>query len=141
MAKNTFGTTFQLSATTISGTTGKFAAVQSVGFPNPQQGTVDTTHHESTSGIKEFLPSGLVEFSEMKVKIQVTPGDTTDTACVTAATSRAVYFWKLNSNGVSAAYVYSGSGIVTGYEIDDAPLEGVYSATVTIKPTGAITRA
>lgn len=141
MAKNTFGTLFQLSATSITGATGKLAAVQSVGFPNPQQGVTDTTHHESTGGQKEFLPNGLVEFSEMKVKIQVTPGDTTDVACTTAATSRALYYWKLSANGASAAYVYTGQGIVTAYEIDDAPLEGVYSAVVTIKPTGAITRA
>jgi hypothetical protein len=140
MTKQTFGTTIQISASAISGATGKLSTVTSVGFPNPSTGTIDVTHHESPGGIEEVLPD-LVSMAEFQVKILVTPGDTTDVACNTAAVSRAMYYFKINAVGASAAFTYSGQGVVTGYDLDDAPVRGVYTATLKIKPSGAITRA
>jgi hypothetical protein len=93
MAKQGFGAIFQLSATTITGSTGKLSEVTSVGIPNPTQGTSETTHHESAGGVREYLPD-LVDIAEFTVKLNVTPGSTTDLAAAAAAVSRALYFFK-----------------------------------------------
>lgn len=140
MAKQGFGATFQLSATTITGTTGKLTEVTSVGIPNPSQGAIDTTNHESAGGVKEFLPD-LVEIGEFTVKINVTPGSTTDLACAAASVSRTLYFFKSTVPGSSGTFTYSGQVIVTAYETDDVETSGVMKAALKCKPAGAVTRA
>jgi hypothetical protein len=140
MAKQGFGAIFQLSATTITGSTGKLSEVTSVGIPNPTQGTSETTHHESAGGVREYLPD-LVDIAEFTVKLNVTPGSVTDLAAAAAAVSRALYFFKSTVPGSSTTFTYTGQGIVTSYETDDVDISGIMKAVLKVKPTGAVTRA
>lgn len=140
MAKQTFGCTFQLSATTISGATGLLSQVISVGFPNPTTGKTDVTHHGSTGGQREYLPD-LADCGPITIKLRVTPGDTTDLACTAAAAARTLYFFKTTVPGTSTTFTYSGQCVVESYAIGDAGISGVFEATLQIQSTGAVTRA
>jgi hypothetical protein len=73
--------------------------------------------------------------------VQVTPGDTTDLACQAAAIAGVPYYVKINANGASATFAYTFQAIVTDWDLDDAPVEGIYTGKITLQPTGAVTRA
>lgn len=140
MAKQTFGCTFQLSPTAITGTTGKLSQVTSVSFPNYTTGKTDVTHHESPGGVMEYLPD-LVDTDEFTIDINVTPGDTTDVACRTAASSRALNYYVIKVPGSAGTLAFSGQGVVTSYKLDPAPIKGVFSAKLTIQNTSSPTVA
>lgn len=140
MAKSGFGAKFQLSATAITGSSGELVEVTSVGFPNSEVELIEATHHQSTGGQREHV-AGLIDIGEMAVEMNLVPGSTTDTTAETAVASRALYYWKLTVPAGTGTWTYSGQGYVVGYDKGDAVVDEKLSATVRIKPQGAVTRA
>jgi hypothetical protein len=140
MAKSGFGAIFQLSATAIVGSAGALAEVTNVGLPNSEVALEDATHHGSTGAQREHIPT-LIEIADLEVEMNMVPGSTTDTTCETAVASRALYYWKITVPAATGTWTYSGQGYVTGYDKSGAVVDGKMTATIKIKPQGAVTRA
>src|SRR5688500_4908091 len=123
MAKQGFGSTFQLQATAISGSQGLLAEVTTVGIPEIQTAWIDTTHHGSTGGIEEGLP-GLVSMGDVPIEMNLVPGSATDLACAAAAVSRTIYYFKSTVPASSGTWTYTGQCVVTSYKPEAVGTEG-----------------
>ncbi len=103
--------------------------------PNIQIGSIDTTHHTSPSGVREFI-AGLQDNGEVQVTLNYIPSTTASTAAVViAALNRTKKNYKItypNSKYHTFAAVYLGMSI-------DAPMDGKITATLRFKVSGVIT--
>ncbi len=117
--------------------------VQVVSFTLPDNTTdrVETTHLKSPNRRREYT-AGLVDGGEVEVVLNFRPGSDTDQAiedAVAAGDERAVRFVVPNL-GV-AAWDYTTTGIVTGYNRGSVTADGKMEATMTVAITGAVTSA
>ncbi|MFL6862606.1 MAG: hypothetical protein ACJ8DZ_06360 [Allosphingosinicella sp.] len=143
MAQNTFGCTFQLSATAITGTsTGKLSEVTNVNLPDPSRDAEETTHHDSVGGVAEMQPSAIVNVGQIEVEMNWVAGSATDIQCEAAVYSATVQYFKARAPipGGATFREYTGSGVVTGYKRPPLGVKGVPKATITVQPSGAVTR-
>jgi hypothetical protein len=140
MAKSGFGAKFQLSAAAIVGAAGELAEVTNVPLPKSEMALIDATHHGSVGAQTEDIP-GLINLPPMAVTMNLVPGSTTDTTCATAATSRALYYFKITVPAGTGTWTYSGQCYVTSYDPGESVVDGKLEAVLEIKPQGAITRA
>lgn len=117
--------------------------VQVVSFTLPSDSTdrVETTHLKSPNRRREYT-SGLIDGGEVSVVLNFRPGSDTDTkleAALTAGDERSAKF-VVPQLGV-AAWDYSTTVIVTGYDKGEVTADGKMEATVTLAVSGAITAA
>jgi hypothetical protein len=140
MAKSGFGAIFQLSAVVIVGAAGALAELTKVPLPKTELELEDSTHHGSVGGQREDIPL-LINLPPMTLEMNLIAGSTTDTTCQTAVLSKALYYFKITVPAAgSATWTYSGQCYVTGYDPGDAEVDGKMSASLDIKPQGAVTR-
>jgi len=124
---NAFGTVLKIAGTAV-------AEVTSISAPSISRDTIETTHHGSVDGHREFLP-GLSDGGEVSLDINWNPADASHAAIYATFTSSAnqaysVMFpnlWELTFNGM-----------VTGFDAT-APIDDRLTASVTIKVTGKVT--
>ncbi len=117
--------------------------VQVVSFTLPESTTdrVETTHLKSPNRRREYT-AGLVDGGEVEVVLNFRPGSTTDAAiedAQLAGEERAVRF-VVPHLGV-AAWDYTTTGIVTGYNRGAVTADGKMEATMTIAISGDVTSA
>lgn len=95
---------------------------------------VDSTSHDSTDGIKEFLPSGLKEWTDCTGSFKTDMEDTGQDAMRAAVGTIAKF--KVTPTGRSSDPVIF-NAIVISVENEDQPLEGSDMQSFTLKPTGS----
>lgn len=123
--------------------TSLFELKQVVSFTLPQdeRDQIEITHLKSTNQRREFAP-GLIDGGEFEVVVNLRAGSDTDTkvaAAFAAGTARA-FKAVIPERGV-ATWDVTGNAIVTGYDRGEVNAEDKMEATITLKPTGAVTEA
>ncbi len=137
MAKHGFGAKFFLhNGTTLT----EISEVMAVTPPSPSVETIDTTHHGSSGGVREFI-AGLIDTGEGSIRINWNPGSASDTLLAAAVASRAVKAWKINVPASTGTVDFTGNCIVTGYEYDDVVIDDKMTAVLSFKVSGQITQA
>lgn len=115
--------------------------VVSFGLPDNATDRVETTHLKSPNRRREYT-SGLVDGGEVEVVLNFRPGSDTDQLiedAQIAGDERAVRF-VVPHLGV-AAWDYTTTAIVTGYNRGTVTADGKMEATMTLAITGAVTSA
>lgn len=131
----------QLWLTPGTGTLTRVFGLLSVNRPNLNVDSVDTTTHESVGGVREFI-AGLADPGELTATVHYEPGTPTDDLILEHLASRAKRAFKIvtpSATGVTEDH--TGTILLTSYEPDDAPIDGVRTATITAKVSGAVTQA
>lgn len=95
----------------------------------------DVTNHGSSGGYEELL-LGIMRWEEIKFPVNFVPGSAGHSKLLTMLTGRtsatAAITWP------DGATTWTGSAFCTGF-VPKAPVNGVFTADVTLKPTGAWT--
>ena len=145
MAIKGYGVKFSIS-TDDGSTYSEIGEITDLTPPSISKDTIETTSH-GTSGIRTYV-GGLVDFGEMSVTVNLDP-DVADTGAKNHVDLRALaktpnddpvastYKFKIEYAD-STASIDTFRGVVTSYEAS-APIDGVLSATFTIKVSGEIT--
>lgn len=137
MAKHGFGAKFFLhNGTALT----EISEVLAVTPPSASVETIDTTHHGSAGGVREFI-AGLIDTGEGSIRVNWVPGSASDTLLSAALASRAVKAWKINVPAGTGTRDFTGNCIVTGYEYDDVVIDDKMTAVLTFKVSGQISEA
>jgi predicted secreted protein len=126
------GTKLQLS---ISSTLTDIAQVVSLTPPSMEMGTTETTHLLSTW--REYI-SNLPDGGSIDFTIEYDPSHASHAALWTAFQGGAAESWKVLFTDTGAAAV-TFDGILTNFAWDEVAVDGVVTASITVKITGAIT--
>lgn len=141
MEEEILGIGSQLWLTSGAGVLTKVAGLLNVNRPNLSVDSVETTDHDSANGVREYMP-GLGDPGELSGKIKYVPGSPTDDLILEHLASRKKRAMKIvTPNGPNSSEDHSGTIFMMSYEPDDAPVEGVRTATFTAKVSGAIAQA
>ena len=110
--------------------------VQSLGIPSDSADELDVTTHDSTGGRKEFI-NGLIDTDDLSVTMIYDAADSVHAALRVAAGGAAQHF-KIELTGPASNNTHTFDALVKSFAID-LPHEGVQTATMTIKRSGADT--
>ena len=110
--------------------------VQSLGIPSDSADELDVTTHDSTGGRKEFL-NGLIDTDDLSVSMVYDAADSVHAALRAAAGGAAQHF-KIELTGPASNNTHTFDALVKSFSID-LPHDGVQTATMTIKRSGADT--
>lgn len=126
-----FGTSFTIGGVTIG-------QVQDISGPSMALDTEDVTCHDSTGGWEEHVGT-ILRSGEVTLEIAYDPALASHTTIISTMTGRASAAMTivLPDPGTTT---YSFSGFVTGFE-PGMPHDGALTASVTVKPTGAVSIA
>lgn len=119
----------------------KVANVLSVAPPSKTREAIDATDHDSEDGIAEYIDSGVIRLGEVSVTIHYIPGSTGDAAIHTKMDAGGLHTFEVRERAATGKWATSGNAIITGYEPSASEIEGKLTATVTLQPSGPITRA
>lgn len=119
----------------------KIAELRSVTPPKPSRDTVDATTHDSTGGAMEFIASGVYDPGTLNFSINHIAGDATDDALVAAMADGVLRDFKVVLKGASNEEAYTFSGFVTSYGPDDQPVNGLQTASGTVRVSGQVEQA
>lgn len=123
----------------------RIAELVSVDPPGISGGVIDVTTHDSAAdafgGVPaEFIGEKVYNPGEITFKINHKPGSSGDEALQLAAASRALQDMKIvDLDEAGDPYPMLGAGIVTGYQPDSRPVNGVKTATVKVQRSGVWT--
>lgn len=119
----------------------KIVGLLNVNRPNLNVETADTTDHDSEDGVREFIP-GLADPGELSATIKYVPGSPTDDLLLEHLAAREIRPFNIVTVGANKALEDNeGMVILTSYEPDDAPIDGVRTATITGKVSGKVDQA
>lgn len=133
MAELGFGATVSVGGVSL-------AEVQSINVPELTAETVDVTTHSSTNRVREYI-RGLRDTGEMSVTMLYTAGSASDDACITGRDSDAVVAVIIQANAASSTEDITFNAFVTGYSVSALEPDSAQTATLTLKPTGAVSQA
>lgn len=108
--------------------------VQSLGIPSDTADELDVTSHSSTGGRKEFV-NGLIDTDDLSISLIYDAADSVHAALRAAAGGAAQHF-KITLPDVGSNNIHTFDALVKSFAID-LPHDGVQTATMTIKRTGA----
>jgi predicted secreted protein len=117
----------------------KVAELITLNPPPISRGTIDATTHDSSGGAMEKIAQGVYEVGAITGQIHYEPDSTQDDALVLAMTGGALQDFKIVFPTGSPRKNLTGSGYLTEYAPQDAPVDGRLVANLTLTPTGAIT--
>lgn len=127
-----FGTTFGKNGATV------IANIKSIKGPSIKVDTADTTTHDSSAAWEQAVAT-IIRTGEVTVEIEYDPADATiknaASGFLALLIARAAVTWEIIMPGPKTI---SFSGIATAFE-PSMPHDGSLSATLKIKPTGAVT--
>lgn len=130
-----------LSTDATLGNIDELVQVVSFGIPQDEVERVETTHLKSPNRRREYT-AGLVDGGEVEVVLNFRPGSDTDQLledALTAGDERAVKFVVPHLG--TAAWDYTTTVIITGYDRGTVAAGDKMEATVTMAISGAVTSA
>lgn len=139
MATDAFGTTFEYWDSTLGVPAYvEVAEVHNISGPSVSRDSIETTHHGSTGGYREYLP-GLRDGGEVTVDINWdnSEGSHADIYGQITSSQTANEDYRVNFSG-GATFTFSGH--VTAFDVT-APLDDRLTASLTIKLSGQPTLA
>jgi len=110
--------------------------VKDFNLPIGSADTIDVTSHDSAGGYKEYV-NGLMDSADITIPCVWDGSQAQHAALVAALQAGTILPYKITGKE-STAKVYTFSGLVKAIDIS-WPIAGAQEATLTIKPTGAIT--
>jgi len=136
---SSFGTLLKVGDGQTTETFATVAEVHDISGPGIKLDLIEATHHESPDATREFLP-GLKDLSEVTFEIAFVPTNATH-----SLTTGFLKDWKdRTKRNYQLVFPDTGpttwafSGYVTGFNVK-APVDGLLTADVTIRLTGALT--
>jgi len=115
------------------------AEIHDISGPGIELSTIEATHHLSPDATREHMAS-LKDLTELSFEIAFLPQDaqhSLDSGFLADWKARTRRSYRISFTDLDATIWYV-KGFVTGFEIG-APVEGLLTASVTIKLTGTIT--
>lgn len=103
----------------------------------------NATTHDSGDA-EEYIAGGTYDTTEITLQIHLIAGSTDDLAFTTAAQavgSSAIRYFETAPKAATGVKARTFAGFVTSYVPDGKPVKGKQTATIKIKPTGAVTQA
>ena len=131
-----FGTLLSAGDGTSSETFTNIAEVRTINGPGLNLEIVEATHMESPGNSREYLPT-FIEGGEVTFDVSFLPNTSAQTVITTDLQARTKRNFRLTFPN-SAANRWSFAGFYTGFT-PSAEIDGMLSASVTIKVTGAVT--
>lgn len=130
MAQSAYGATISVASTAL-------AEVTAIGVPSLTGEVIDVTTHASENRWREFI-RGVRDAGEFTVTMKYTAGSATDDACIAAITSDAAQAVEIVAKADSGTEDITFNAFGTAYSVDDLTFDGEQTATLTLKPTGAV---
>lgn len=115
--------------------TGVIAQVRNITGPGLSLDTVDVTEHDG-DGWEEVVPT-ILRSGTVTLDIVYDPDNASHIRLLAALTNKTKGSWTLTFPDAAPAKTWSFSGYVTGFSPTE-PVEDSLTASVTIKPTGAV---
>lgn len=126
------GTTLKL---TISATPTTVAQVVSISGPTVEMGVSETTHLGSTW--RTFIPN-ILDAGELTFTIEYDSADSTHAAIWSQMTAGTEAVWLITLADTGTTTI-GFNGPITGFSIDEIAVDGVVTASISAKITGAVT--
>lgn len=133
MAQSAFGATLSLAGAALS-------EVTAIGVPSLTGEVIDVSSHGSTNRWREFI-RGMRDAGEFTVTMQYTAGSAGDDACIATITADAATAVVITAAAASGTEDITISAFGTDYTVNDLEPDGSQTATLTLKPSGAVTQA
>lgn len=133
MAKSAFGATVSVGGTS-------FTEVTSIGVPSLTGEVIDVSTHGSTDRWREFI-RGMRDAGEFSITMKYVAGSTIDDACIAAITSDSATAVVITAAAATGTETLTISAFGTSYDVNDLEFDGEQTATLTLKPSGAVTQA
>lgn len=118
----------------------KIAELRTISPPKPSRDMNDATTHDSPEGAMEFIPSGVYDPGTLPFSINHIAGSDDDLAFDEAATTAEFMDFKVVLKKASGTEDYLFSGYVTTYGPDDQPVNGIQTASGTVRVSGPVVR-
>lgn len=119
--------------TAITFSSGFMAWITDVSASGMRREALETTNN-STTGARTFIPEKLVNYGEYRVSLLL---KTSADPPIEGAAETITITWPMETGGTTAP-TWVGTGFMTAYEVA-ASMNGIMTATATIKITGTIT--
>lgn len=139
-AKTTFGNKVFMNPAPTAATT-PVAELIDFDPPKPSRGTIDVTTHDSAAGAEEVIVEGTYDPGELNLTVNYIARSAGDLAMTLAFTSAALQNVKVQVKATAGTEDWTFQGFVTTYGPDSQPVKGKQTASLTIKVSGAITKA
>jgi hypothetical protein len=133
MAKSAFGATLSVGGTALT-------EVVSISVPSLTGEVIDVSTHTSANRWREFI-RGMRDAGEFSVTVRYTAGSTMDDLLIGTITSDTATAFVLSVAAASGRENLTISGFGTSYQVNELEIDSDQTATLTVKPTGAITQA
>ena len=133
MAASAFGATVSVGGTSL-------AEVTAIGIPALTGEVIDVSTHSSTNRWREFV-RGMRDAGEFTITMRYTAGSATDDACIAAITGDTAVAVVLDAKAASGTEDFTFNAFGTSYDVNDLEIDSDQTATLTLKPTGAVTQA
>lgn len=128
---------------TVANTLTPVAEILDITEPGFTKDLENVTSHDSGDA-EEYIGGGTYDTTEMTIQTHYIAGSTDDLRLLTAVQAvgdASIRYFKTEPKGASAVKARTFAGHVTAYGPDAKPTKGKQTATIKIKPTGAITQA
>lgn len=112
------------------------AGVKDFPFPNTESDLLEVTDHDSPQGRKEYI-GGLIDSGEITFEVTYNPASTSHQVLFQDVQDRQPVPFRIQPVGAFAGYDWTFEALVRKFQ-PKAPVNGVYTADVTLKPTGNI---
>lgn len=133
MAHSAFGATVSVGGASL-------AEVTAIGIPSLTGEVIDVSTHSSTNRWREFI-RGMRDAGEFTVTMRYEAGSATDDACIAAITADTATAIVLDAKASSGTEDFTFNAFGTDYSVNDLEPNGDQTASLTLKPTGAVTQA
>ena len=135
-ARNSFGSVFKYSSST-GGTLKTCANVISITPPSFSRGTVDVTNYGTTDYFELSIAGGPKRAGNVGIKAVFLTTASEQTVAIPADfQAGTVCSWGITMPGSSAYNMWTGDGIITGYNITGLNAEGMIGFDMAIQITG-----
>lgn len=114
--------------------------ITDVGFTKDLE---NATTHDSGDA-EEYISGGTYDTTEVTLQVHLIAGSTDDLRLIAAAVAigdAAIRYFKTEPKAATGVKAKTFAGFVTSYVPDSKPTKGKQTATIKIKPTGAVTQA
>ena len=112
--------------------------IQDIQTPSSTTDLIDVTDHDSPGGRKEYL-AGLTDSDEVTFTINWDPEDTVHADVESRVGENANFELELNNKISTKGTTYAFNAVLRKF-VGKAPINGQFTAEITLKPSGSVTK-
>ena len=132
------GTKLYMEDPATPGTYIPIAKAKDISLPSSTTDLIEVTDHDSPNGRKEYI-GGLIDSDELTIGINWDAEDTSHSMVETRVGELHTFRIEFNNTGGTNGTRYTFDAIIRGFK-GTAPVNGVYGADLTLKPSGDVTK-